>query len=143
MFRGSMVAIVTPFDNQGRFDEETYRQLIEFQIENGTDVIVPCGTTGESATLDFDEHDRVIKVCIDQVAKRVPVIAGTGSNTTAEAIHLSEDAKEDGRRRPAAGLPPTTTSRPRKGSTSTTRSSPRPSPCRRCSTTSRAAPAST
>ena len=88
MFRGSMVAIVTPFDSQGKFDEDTYRQLIEFQLENGTDVIVPCGTTGESATLDFEEHDHVIQVCIDQVAKRVPVVAGTGANNTAEAIDL-------------------------------------------------------
>jgi 4-hydroxy-tetrahydrodipicolinate synthase len=96
MFRGSMVAIVTPFDSQGRFDEDTYRQLIEYQLENGTDVIVPCGTTGESATLDFDEHDRVIKVCIDQVNKRVPVLAGTGANNTQEAIQLSQDAKKMG-----------------------------------------------
>ena len=91
-----MVAIVTPFDSQGQFDEETYRQLIEFQIENGTDVIVPCGTTGESATLDFDEHEYVIKVCIDQVNKRVPVVAGTGANNTSEAIHLSKNAKAMG-----------------------------------------------
>jgi 4-hydroxy-tetrahydrodipicolinate synthase len=96
MFKGSMVAIVTPFDREGRFDEETYRQLIEFQIANGTDAIVPCGTTGESATLDFDEHDYVIKVCIEQVNKRVPVIAGTGANSTAEAIGLSKHAKEMG-----------------------------------------------
>jgi 4-hydroxy-tetrahydrodipicolinate synthase len=96
MFKGSMVAIVTPFDREGRFDEETYRQLIEFQLQNGTDAIVPCGTTGESATLDFDEHDYVIKVCIEQVNKRVPVIAGTGANSTAEAIGLSKHAKEMG-----------------------------------------------
>lgn len=96
MFKGSMVAIVTPFDNRGNFDEETYRQLIEFQIENGTDCIVPCGTTGESATLDFEEHDRVIQVCIDQVKKRIPVIAGTGANSTAEAIELSLHAKKMG-----------------------------------------------
>lgn len=96
MFKGSMVAIVTPFDGEGRFDEEKYRQLVEFQIENGTDVIVPCGTTGESATLDYDEHDRVIEACIDQVKGRVPVIAGTGSNSTAEAIELSQHAKEMG-----------------------------------------------
>ena len=93
MFSGSMVAIVTPFDSQGKFAEEAYRQLIEFQIENGTDVIVPCGTTGESATLDFEEHEYVIKVCIEQVNKRVPVIAGTGANSTSEAIHLSKNAK--------------------------------------------------
>jgi 4-hydroxy-tetrahydrodipicolinate synthase len=91
-----MVALVTPFDSQGKFVEETYRQLIDFQIENGTDVIVPCGTTGESATLDFDEHEYVIKVCIDQVNKRVPVIAGTGANNTAEAVHLSKNAKANG-----------------------------------------------
>ena len=96
MFKGSMVAIITPFDTNGQVDEEKYRQLIEFQIENGTDVIVPCGTTGESATLDYKEHDRVIQICIEQVAKRVPVIAGTGSNSTAEAIELSQHAKEMG-----------------------------------------------
>ena len=96
MFSGSMVAIVTPFNAEGSFDEESYRQLIEFQIENGTDVIVPCGTTGESATLDHDEHERVIKVCIEQVSGRVPVIAGTGSNSTAEAISLSKHAKQMG-----------------------------------------------
>ncbi len=96
MFTGSMVAIVTPFDREGRFDEETYRKLIEFQIENGTDAIIPCGTTGESATVDYEEHDRIIQVCIEQVAKRVPVIAGTGSNSTAEAIEISLHAKEMG-----------------------------------------------
>ncbi|HEY5673659.1 MAG TPA: 4-hydroxy-tetrahydrodipicolinate synthase [Malonomonas sp.] len=96
MFHGSMVAIITPFDAQGKFDEQSYRQLIEFQIENGTDVIVPCGTTGESATLSYEEHDRVVKTCIDQVNKRVPVIAGTGSNSTAEAIKISQHAKELG-----------------------------------------------
>ncbi len=96
MFQGSMVAIITPFDAQGNFAEESYRQLIEFQIENGTDVIVPCGTTGESATLDYKEHDQVIKACIEQVNKRVPVLAGTGSNATAEAIAISQHAKEMG-----------------------------------------------
>jgi len=96
MFHGSMVAIITPFDAEGHFAEESYRQLIEFQIENGTDVIVPCGTTGESATLNYEEHNRVIKACIEQVNKRVPVIAGTGSNATAEAIEISQHAKELG-----------------------------------------------
>ncbi|TYO97480.1 dihydrodipicolinate synthase [Geothermobacter ehrlichii] len=95
-FSGSMVAIITPFREDGTFDEERYRELIEFQIEKGTDVIVPCGTTGESATLDFEEHDYVIKTCIDQVNKRVPVIAGTGANNTAEAIHLSQNARKNG-----------------------------------------------
>lgn len=96
MFHGSMVAIITPFDAEGNFDEESYRQLIEFQIENGTDVIVPCGTTGESATLNYEEHNQVIKTCIEQVNKRVPVIAGTGSNATVEAIEISQHAKEMG-----------------------------------------------
>ncbi|NLC70734.1 MAG: 4-hydroxy-tetrahydrodipicolinate synthase [Desulfuromonadaceae bacterium] len=96
MFRGSMVAIITPFDKEGRFDDETYRQLIEFQLENGTEAIVPCGTTGESATLNYEEHDEVIRACIEQVDKRVPVLAGTGSNCTQEAIDISLHAKELG-----------------------------------------------
>lgn len=96
MFKGSMVAIITPFTPDGRVDEESYRRLIEFQLENGTDIIVPCGTTGESATLDYEEHDRVIQICIEQVNKRVPVIAGTGSNSTSEAIELSLHAKKMG-----------------------------------------------
>ncbi len=95
MFRGSIVAIVTPFKD-GEVDEEKYRQLIEFQIENGTSAIVPCGTTGESATLDMNEHERVIDIAIDAVNKRVPVIAGTGGNSTAEAIELTKHAKEAG-----------------------------------------------
>ncbi len=96
MFQGSMVAIITPFDSQGNFDEESYRKLVEFQIENGTDVIVPCGTTGESTTVTHKEHDQVIKACIEQVNKRVPVLAGTGSNSTAEAIAISKHAHEIG-----------------------------------------------
>jgi 4-hydroxy-tetrahydrodipicolinate synthase len=88
MFKGSIVAIVTPFKN-GAVDEEKLRELVEFQISGGTDAIVPCGTTGEASTLDDAEHDRVIEIVIQQVDKRVPVIAGTGSNSTAEAIELS------------------------------------------------------
>jgi 4-hydroxy-tetrahydrodipicolinate synthase len=95
MFSGAIVAIVTPFKN-GEVDEERYRDLIEFQIENGTDGIVPCGTTGESATLSHEEHDRVVEICIDAVKKRVPVIAGTGSNSTREAIRLTKHAYEAG-----------------------------------------------
>ena len=95
MFQGSIVAIVTPFIN-GAVDEEKLRELVEFQIENGTDAIVPCGTTGESSTLDYVEHDRVIKIVIEQVNKRVPVIAGTGSNCTREAIEITRHAKELG-----------------------------------------------
>lgn len=96
MFRGSIVAIVTPFDREGNFDEETFRQLIEFQIENGTDAIVPCGSTGEAATLDHRGHTEVIRACVEQVKKRVPILAGTGSNSTSEAIELTRSAKEAG-----------------------------------------------
>ncbi|RLB33809.1 MAG: 4-hydroxy-tetrahydrodipicolinate synthase [Deltaproteobacteria bacterium] len=95
MFKGSIVAIVTPFKD-GKVDEEAYRELIEFQIENGTSAIVPCGTTGESATLNMEEHARVIEVAIEAVNKRVPVIAGTGGNSTQEAIELTEHAKKVG-----------------------------------------------
>ncbi|MCK4535225.1 MAG: dihydrodipicolinate synthase family protein, partial [Syntrophobacterales bacterium] len=95
MFRGAIVAIVTPFKD-GRVDEEALRELIEFQIESGTDGIVPCGTTGESATLSHEEHDRVVEIAIDAVGKRVPVIAGTGSNSTTEAIRLTGHAYKAG-----------------------------------------------
>ena len=95
MFKGSIVAIVTPLKN-GRIDEEKLRELVEFQISGGTDAIVPCGTTGESSTLDYEEHDRVIEIVVQQVNKRVPVIAGTGSNSTAEAIEMSLHAKKLG-----------------------------------------------
>ncbi len=81
MFKGSIVAIVTPFRN-GKVDEEAFRGLIEFQISNGTSAIVPCGTTGESATLSMEEHNRVISIAVEAVRKRVPVIAGTGGNST-------------------------------------------------------------
>ena len=91
MFKGAIVAIVTPFRN-GKVDEKALRELIEFQIANGTNGIVPCGTTGESSTLSYKEHDRVIEITIDAVAKRVPVIAGTGSNSTDEAVKLTKHA---------------------------------------------------
>lgn len=95
MFKGAIVAIVTPFKN-GKVDEEALRGLIEFQIENGTDAIVPCGTTGESPVLSHEEHDKVIEITVDAVKKRVPVIAGTGSNSTSEAIRLTKHAHEVG-----------------------------------------------
>jgi len=95
MFKGSIVAIVTPFRN-GKVDEKKLRELIDFQIKNGTSGIVPCGTTGESATLTFDEHEKVIELTIEQVKKRVPVIAGTGSNSTEEAIMLTRQAANAG-----------------------------------------------
>ncbi|MBP8984574.1 MAG: 4-hydroxy-tetrahydrodipicolinate synthase [Syntrophobacterales bacterium] len=95
MFKGAIVAIVTPFKN-GKVDEKALRELIEFQIENGTDGIVPCGTTGESPVLSHDEHDKVIEITVDAVKKRVPVIAGTGSNSTEEALRLTRHAYEVG-----------------------------------------------
>ena len=95
MFKGAIVAIVTPF-KKGKVDEASLRKLIEFQIRNGTDGIVPCGTTGESSTLSHEEHDKVIEIVIDAVNKRVPVIAGTGSNSTAEAIRLTRHAYKAG-----------------------------------------------
>ncbi len=95
MFTGSLVAIVTPFKN-GRVDERTLGDLIEWQIANGTDGIVPCGTTGESATLSHEEHERVIAFTVEVVKRRVPVIAGTGSNCTDEAIALTRHASRVG-----------------------------------------------
>jgi len=95
MFEGAIVAIVTPFKN-GRIDEAGLRNLIEFQIANGTRGIVPCGTTGESPTLSHEEHGRVIEITVEQTARRVPVIAGTGSNSTGEAIPLTSHAKKVG-----------------------------------------------
>ncbi|MCG6918752.1 MAG: 4-hydroxy-tetrahydrodipicolinate synthase [Deltaproteobacteria bacterium] len=95
MFSGVLPAIVTPFKN-GAMDEEGLRQLIEFQIENGVHGVVPCGTTGESATLSHEEHERVVEITVDQVKGRVPVVAGTGSNNTAEAIRLTAHAKKAG-----------------------------------------------
>ncbi|MCB2226540.1 MAG: 4-hydroxy-tetrahydrodipicolinate synthase [Desulfarculaceae bacterium] len=95
MLKGSLVAIVTPFLN-GEVDEESLRKLIEFHIENGTNGIVPCGTTGESPTLTHDEHKRVVEITVEQVNKRVPVVAGAGSNSTAEAIDLAKHAKQVG-----------------------------------------------
>ncbi len=95
MFTGVLPAVVTPFRN-GEVDEESLRQLIEFQIEDGVHGIVPCGTTGESATLSHEEHDRVVEIAVDQVKGRVPVVAGTGSNNTVEAIRLTAHAKDAG-----------------------------------------------
>jgi 4-hydroxy-tetrahydrodipicolinate synthase len=95
MFKGAITAIVTPFKN-GQLDEEAYRELIEFQIKGGVHGIVPCGTTGESATLSHTEHKRVVEICIDQVKKRLPVIAGTGSNNTAESLELTQHAEQAG-----------------------------------------------
>jgi 4-hydroxy-tetrahydrodipicolinate synthase len=95
MFKGSIVAIVTPFKN-GRFDEKTYGDLIEWHIKQGTHGIVPCGTTGEASTLGFEEHYRVIEVAVKAANKRIPVIAGTGANSTDEAIEITKKAKKLG-----------------------------------------------
>ena len=95
MFRGSIVALITPFKD-GVFDEAAYRALIEWHIDEGTEGIVPCGTTGESSTLSHAEHQRVVEVCVAAVRGRVPVIAGTGSNATDEAIQLTRHAKTAG-----------------------------------------------
>ena len=95
LFSGAMTALVTPFKNN-TVDEETYRAFIERQITEGIHGLVPCGTTGESATLSHEEHERVIEICIDQAKGRVPVLAGAGSNNTSEAIRLALFAKKAG-----------------------------------------------
>jgi 4-hydroxy-tetrahydrodipicolinate synthase len=95
MFNGALTAIITPF-RDGAVDEPALRELVEWQIQSGIDGLVPCGSTGESATLTHAEHERVVKVTIEQARKRVPVIAGTGSNSTAEAIRLTCAAREMG-----------------------------------------------
>ncbi len=95
IFRGAFVAIVTPFTD-GRVDEQALADLIEFHIANGTHGIVPCGTTGESATMSHDEHHRVVELTVKTVNGRVPVVAGSGSNSTAEAIDLTRHASQAG-----------------------------------------------
>jgi 4-hydroxy-tetrahydrodipicolinate synthase len=95
MFFGSIPALATPFRG-GRVAEDTFRDFVEWQIEQGSDALVPCGTTGESATLDFEEHHRVIALCVEQARGRVPVIAGCGSNNTSSAIANMQEAKKNG-----------------------------------------------
>lgn len=94
-FQGSLVAMVTPF-RDGKVDEATLRELVEFHVKSGTDGLVPCGTTGESPTLSHAEHKRVIEIVIEAAAGRIPVIAGTGSNSTAEAIDMTAHAAKAG-----------------------------------------------
>ena len=96
MFKGSMVAIVTPMNEDGSLDHESLEGLIEFHINNQTDVIISVGTTGESATLNFKEHSEVIKSTLSFVNKRIPVVAGSGANSTSEAIELTERSKDLG-----------------------------------------------
>ena len=95
MFKGSNVALITPFKN-GKLDEETYLKLINFHMENGTNGLVPAGTTGESPTLSHDEHQKVIELCIKEAKGKIPVVAGTGSNSTDEAIALTKHAEKAG-----------------------------------------------
>ncbi len=96
MFKGSSTALVTPFDATGALDEKSFRDLIDWQIKEGTNNLVPVGTTGESPTLSHEEHKQVVEICIDESAGRVPVIAGAGSNNTREAIELARHAEKAG-----------------------------------------------
>ena len=96
MFKGSLVAIVTPMDEEGGLDLDRFRALLDFHIEQGSDGVVVVGTTGESPTVDFDEHHLLMRTAVDHVAGRIPVIAGTGANSTREAIDLSIHAKDAG-----------------------------------------------
>lgn len=95
MFKGSITALITPFKN-GEIDWAAFDNLVEWQIEKGTHAVIPCGTTGESPTLSHEEHSAIVKRCVDVVKKRIPVIAGTGSNSTKEAIKLTQEAKDSG-----------------------------------------------
>jgi 4-hydroxy-tetrahydrodipicolinate synthase len=94
-FKGSITALITPFKD-GKVDERAFQRLVAWQIDQGTHGLVPCGTTGESPTLTHDEHRRVVELCVEAAAGRVPVIAGTGSNSTAEAVELTRHAKSAG-----------------------------------------------
>lgn len=96
MFKGSITALITPFDEAGEIDWPAFEKLVEWQIEQGSHGLVPCGTTGESPTLSHDEHSDIIKRCVDVVKGRIPVLAGTGSNSTREAIELTQHAKDAG-----------------------------------------------
>src|SRR5690554_5407671 len=95
MFKGSIVALITPFAN-GSVDEAALRKLVDWHIDQGTHGIVPCGTTGESPTLSHEEHNRVIEIVVEQARGRIPVIAGAGSNSTAEAIAFTKHAQAAG-----------------------------------------------
>ncbi len=96
MFRGSYTALVTPFSENGQVDKKAFRDLIDWQIDEGTNGLVPVGTTGESPTLTHDEHKLIVEICIDQARGRVPVIAGAGSNNTSEAVDFAISAQQQG-----------------------------------------------
>src|SRR5262245_13383857 len=95
-FQGTGTALITPFQNDGSIDEAALRGLVEMQVRDGVDMWLPCGTTGEGATLEADETDRVVRIVIDQGRGRVPVIVGAGSNSTAKAVAATERAKRAG-----------------------------------------------
>src|SRR3989339_97985 len=95
-FNGSYTALITPFTPKNEVDIEALREQVEFQIVNGTDGLVPCGTTGESPTLSWEEHKRVVQTVVETVKKRIPVIAGAGSNNTIEAVEAAQFAAEVG-----------------------------------------------
>ena len=136
MLRGSLTALVTPFDKGGRFDEKAFRALVEWQIAEGTTGLVPVGTTGESPTLSHDEHRQVVKVCVEVAKGRVPVVAGAGSNNTQEAIGLAKYAESVGADA-ALVVTPITTSRRNAVSMSTSQPWRGRHRCRSSSTTSR------
>ncbi|KEG19974.1 4-hydroxy-tetrahydrodipicolinate synthase [Bartonella bacilliformis] len=96
MLKGALTALITPFNENGSVDEEAFCNFIEWQVTQGIDGLVPAGTTGESPTLSHEEHKRVIELCVEKVAKRVPVVAGAGSNSTDEAVELAQHAKKVG-----------------------------------------------
>jgi len=96
MFKGSITALITPFTANGEIDWPAFDKFVEWQVEQGSDGVVPCGTTGESPTINHAEHKQIVKRCVEIVNKRIPVIAGTGSNNTAEALELTQEAKDDG-----------------------------------------------
>jgi len=120
-FRGSFTALVTPFKN-GSVDEKKFRELVDWQIAEGTNGLVPVGTTGESPTLSHKEHEQVVEWCIDQAKGRVPIVAGAGSNSTAEAVSLSKHAEKAGADAVLVVTPYYNKPR-RRGSTSTSRRS--------------------
>jgi len=95
MFSGSITALITPFTD-GKIDDAAFQRFVEWQISQGSNGLVPCGSTGESATLSHEEHERVVRLCVEAAAGRIPVIAGTGSNSTLEAISLTQSAQESG-----------------------------------------------
>ncbi len=96
MFRGSLVALVTPMRPDGSLDERAFQDLVDWQIREGTQGLIPVGTTGESPTLSHEEHKRIVELCVEAAGRRVPVIAGTGSNSTAEAVDFTRHAKQAG-----------------------------------------------